>query len=85
MCHPNVILMDIGLPDVDGYQLAERVRATPWGGRTVLIAVTGWGQEDDRRRALSAGFDHHLTKPVSPEAVESLLQSLVPGLHADNP
>ena len=85
MSHPHVILMDIGLPDVDGYQLAERVRAMPWGGRAVLIAVTGWGQADDRRRALSAGFDHHLTKPVSPEAVESLLQSLVPGLHADNP
>jgi signal transduction histidine kinase/ActR/RegA family two-component response regulator len=85
MSHPHVVLMDIGLPDVDGYQLAGRVRATPWGRHAVLIAVTGWGQENDRRRARSAGFDHHLTKPVSPEAVESLLRSLAPGLHADSP
>jgi two-component system CheB/CheR fusion protein len=73
---PHVLLLDIGLPDFDGYQLAKKIRATPWGRGTVLIAVTGWGQEADRRRAFEAGFDQHLTKPIAAETVESLLQSL---------
>jgi two-component system, chemotaxis family, CheB/CheR fusion protein len=73
---PHVLLLDIGLPDFDGYQLARKIRATPWGRGTVLIAVTGWGQEADRRRAFEAGFDQHLTKPIAAETVESLLQSL---------
>jgi PAS domain S-box-containing protein len=73
---PHALLMDIGLPDLNGYQLAQKVRAEPWGRRAVLIAVTGWGQEEDRRRAFEAGFDHHLTKPIAAEEVESLLQSL---------
>jgi PAS domain S-box-containing protein len=74
---PHAVLLDIGLPDVDGYKLAGQVRATRWGRGTVLIAVTGWGQEEDRQRAIAAGFDHHLVKPISAETVESLLQSLV--------
>jgi PAS domain S-box-containing protein len=73
---PHVLLLDIGLPDFDGYQLARKIRATPWGRGTVLIAVTGWGQEADRRRAFEAGFDQHLTKPIAAETVESLIQSL---------
>jgi PAS domain S-box-containing protein len=73
---PHVVLLDIGLPDLDGYQLATKIRATPWGGGIILIAVTGWGQQEDRRRAFEAGFDHHMTKPVAAETVESLLQSL---------
>jgi two-component system, chemotaxis family, CheB/CheR fusion protein len=73
---PHVLLLDIGLPDFDGYQLAATIRAAPWGRATVLIAVTGWGQEEDRRRALEAGCDHHLTKPLAAETLESLLQSL---------
>ena len=73
---PHALLLDIGLPDFDGYQLAKKIRAAPWGGSIVLIALTGWGQEADRRRAFDAGFDHHLTKPIAPETVESLLQSL---------
>jgi two-component system CheB/CheR fusion protein len=73
---PHVLLLDIGLPDLDGYQLAKKIRATPWGRGTVLIAVTGWGQEADRRRAFEAGFDQHLTKPIAAETVESLIQSL---------
>ena len=73
---PHVLLLDIGLPDLDGYQLAKKIRATPWGRGTVLIAVTGWGQEADRRRAFDAGFDQHLTKPIAADTVESLIQSL---------
>jgi PAS domain S-box-containing protein len=75
---PHVLLLDIGLPDLDGYQLARAIRAAPWGRGIVLIAVTGWGQEEDRRRAFEAGCDHHLTKPIAAETVESLLQSLDP-------
>ena len=73
---PHAMLLDIGLPDVDGYKLAAQVRATPWGRSTVLVAVTGWGQEEDRQRAAAAGFDQHLLKPISAETVETLLQSL---------
>jgi CheY-like chemotaxis protein len=77
---PDVILMDIGLPDVNGYDLARQIRATPWGVKADLIAITGWGQEADRDRAFRAGFDHHLTKPISTESLETLLQSLHPDL-----
>jgi PAS domain S-box-containing protein len=73
---PHAMLLDIGLPDVDGYKLAQQVRATPWGRVAVLIAVTGWGQEEDRQRAVAAGFDQHLVKPISADTVEALLQSL---------
>jgi PAS domain S-box-containing protein len=71
---PHALVLDIGLPDVNGYELARSIRAAPWGGGMVLIAVTGWGQGEDRRRALEAGFDHHLTKPIAAETLESLLQ-----------
>src|ERR1700683_3396801 len=73
---PHLFLLDIGLPDLDGYQLARKIRGTSWGRGAVLIAVTGWGQEADRRRAFEAGFDHHLTKPIAAETVESLMQSV---------
>jgi len=73
---PHALLLDIGLPDVDGYQLARQVRSTPWGRSAVLVAVTGWGQEEDRQRAVAAGFDQHLVKPISAETVETLLHSL---------
>lgn len=72
---PHTLLLDIGLPDINGYELARKIRAAPWGQTITLIAVTGWGQEDDRRRAFEAGCDHHLTKPIAPETVESLLQT----------
>jgi signal transduction histidine kinase/CheY-like chemotaxis protein len=71
---PQVAVLDIGLPDFNGYTLAERIRAEPWGRDPVLIAVTGWGQHEDRQRAFAAGFDHHLTKPVSPGSLERLLR-----------
>jgi PAS domain S-box-containing protein len=82
---PHAVLLDIGLPDVNGYELAQKVRAAPWGRSMVLIAVTGWGQEEDRRRAFQAGFDHHLTKPIAPEAVENLLRSLCEALFHGTP
>lgn len=73
---PHAVVLDIGLPDVDGYTLAKKLRTSPWARGAVLIAATGWGQDEDRRRAFEAGVDHHLTKPVAAEAVEAILQSL---------
>jgi CheY-like chemotaxis protein len=68
--------LDIDLPDMSGYQVAAKIRAMSWAATVVLIAVTGWGQDEDKRRAVEAGFDHHMTKPISGEALESLLNSL---------
>ena len=65
--HPQVALIDIGLPDLDGYEVARRLRAGDHNGRAALVALTGYGQAEDRRRTLEAGFDAHLVKPVSPE------------------
>jgi CheY-like chemotaxis protein len=70
---PHLVLLDIGLPKLNGYEVARRIRAHPWGTAMVLVAVTGWGQEDDRTRARCAGFDHHLTKPVNLQAIQALL------------
>ena len=64
--HPDVVLCDIGLPGMDGYGVAGALRHDPATSRTPLIALTGYGREEDRLRALQAGFDHHLTKPVDP-------------------
>jgi two-component system CheB/CheR fusion protein len=69
---PEVVILDIGMPFLNGYDVAERIRHEAWGERMVLIALTGWGQDTDRRRALSAGFNHHLTKPVDPDELEKL-------------
>ena len=71
---PDVGIFDIGMPDLNGYQLAERIRHEAWGKRMTLIALTGWGQESDRREAHLAGFDHHLTKPIDPDTLEGLLE-----------
>jgi CheY-like chemotaxis protein len=60
------------MPDLNGYQVAERIRAEAWGANVKLIAVTGWGQDEDKRAALAAGFDHHLTKPIDPQQLERL-------------
>jgi PAS domain S-box-containing protein len=73
---PDVALLDIGLPDISGYELARALRAAQWSTALHLVAVTGWGQDQDKRRALTAGFDRHLTKPIAPETLESLLQTL---------
>jgi two-component system CheB/CheR fusion protein len=64
---PGVVLLDLGLPDVSGHEVARRLRAQPWATNLRLVAVTGWGQEDDRRKSRDAGFDEHYTKPVDPE------------------
>jgi len=73
---PDVILCDIGLPRISGYDVAAGLRRQPEFQRTVLIALTGYGQDEDRRRAEDAGFNYHLTKPVEPEALAALLDSL---------
>ena len=70
---PEVVLLDIGMPEMDGYEVARRIRTLPGGRGVRLLALTGWGQEEDKRRALEAGFDEHLTKPVEPALLESLL------------
>ena len=70
---PDVILLDIGLPGLSGYDVCRLIRNEPWGVDTMLIALTGWGQDEDRRRAREAGFDHHMTKPVDFDALMGLL------------
>ncbi len=74
----DVCLLDIGMPLQDGKEVARAIRALPGGERPVLIAITGWGQEADRREAIAAGFDHHLTKPVDPEHVLRLIAEAAP-------
>ncbi len=73
---PEVALLDIGLPGISGYEVARRIRALPGGAEAVLVAVTGWGQEEDRRRTREAGFDAHLTKPVDYDNLAALLDKL---------
>jgi signal transduction histidine kinase len=70
---PDVVLLDIGLPQLDGYDTARRMRQQPWGRDALLVAVTGWGQESDLERSREAGFDHHLVKPVAPNMLRALL------------
>ena len=72
---PDFAFLDIGMPRLSGYEVAEAVRAEPWGGEIKLIAVTGWGQPDDKLRAQTAGFDRHLLKPIDPAEVDRLLDS----------
>jgi PAS domain S-box-containing protein len=76
---PDVVLMDIGMPGLTGHEAARLIRAEPWGGQVLLAAVTGWGQDLDRRASQQAGFDRHLVKPVAPEDLEKLLASLQAG------
>ena len=76
---PHVMVLDLGMPKLDGYQVCRRVRERPWGDEVTVIALTGWGQEQDRRRTLEAGFDHHLVKPVDPAFLAKLIDEV------DNP
>jgi len=69
---PNVVLLDVGLPGMNGYEVARRLRAEGLAG-DLLVSVTGYGQEEDRRKAEEAGFDHHLTKPVNPDTLLRLV------------
>jgi CheY-like chemotaxis protein len=71
---PDVMLLDIGLPKLNGYDACRRIREQPWGQDILLIAATGWGQEDDRRQSTEAGFDHHLVKPVEFATLTKLLE-----------
>jgi signal transduction histidine kinase/CheY-like chemotaxis protein len=75
-CAPAVVLLDIGMPEMDGYEVARALRARDAGRGVPLVALTGWGQEDDRRRARAAGFDHHLVKPADIDALRALLATL---------
>jgi len=74
--HPDVILLDIGLPKLNGLDVCRRIREQPWGQRIVMVALTGWGQEDDRRKSQEAGFDHHMVKPLDYNELMKLLASL---------
>lgn len=78
---PDVVLLDIGMPRLNGYAVARAIREQRWGAGMVLVALTGWGQDEDKRRAVEAGFDQHFTKPVNPAALERLIASL----HSDSP
>jgi PAS domain S-box-containing protein len=75
---PEVVLLDIGLPGIDGYEVAAMLRRQPDLEETVLVALTGYGQEADRRKAMSAGFDLHLTKPVNPDQLQQILVEIAP-------
>ncbi|HYM48608.1 MAG TPA: response regulator, partial [Burkholderiaceae bacterium] len=74
---PEMVLLDIGMPKLDGYDAARRIREQPWGAHLVLVALTGRSQDEDRRLSHEAGFDFHLVKPVEPAALEKLL-AIVP-------
>jgi signal transduction histidine kinase/ActR/RegA family two-component response regulator len=71
--HPDVVLLDIGMPELNGYEAAARIRALPHGQHILLLALTGWGQDADRQRAEEAGFDYHLIKPADPGQLERIL------------
>jgi PAS domain S-box-containing protein len=74
--HPDVIVLDLAMPELNGYDAARKIRQQPWGKDVVLIALTGWGQQRDRHRTKEAGFDAHLTKPIKYEAILELLEKL---------
>ena len=73
---PQVVLLDIGLPKLNGYEVAQRIRQQAWGTSMFLVAVTGWGQDEDRRRSEDVGMNLHMVKPVEPSALDRLLAGL---------
>jgi CheY-like chemotaxis protein len=75
---PDAILLDIGMPRLNGYDACEKIRRHPWGADAFIVALTGWGQDEDRNRSRAAGFDRHLVKPVEPATIEKLIQGLPP-------
>jgi PAS domain S-box-containing protein len=75
---PDAVILDIGMPGLDGYETARRIRLEAWGRTVLLIALTGWGQEDDKQRAKMMGFDFHITKPADPKQVERILAEHLP-------
>ena len=78
---PDAVLLDIGLPKLNGYEVCRRLRERPWGEELMIVALTGWGQDEDRQRSLEAGFDTHLVKPVDHDVLMRLLTSR-PSHHA---
>lgn len=70
---PAVVLLDLGMPGMSGYEVAQRARTLPEGKECVLVALTGWGQEDDRRRTREAGFNYHVVKPIDIQDLETIL------------
>ena len=70
---PAMVFLDIGMPGMDGYEVARRMRSHHALGQVVLVALTGWGQDGDRRRSREAGFDRHLVKPVDPATLQEVL------------
>ena len=73
---PDLIFLDIGMPHVDGYEACRQIRRQPWGQAMTVVALTGWGQDEDRRRTTEAGFDMHLVKPIDPPALDSIMLTL---------
>ena len=73
---PDTVLLDIGLPGVSGYEICRKMRAEAWSPNTVIVALSGWGQEDDRRKSKAAGFDAHLVKPVDFDTLAALLATM---------
>jgi PAS domain S-box-containing protein len=73
---PDIVFLDIGMPSLDGHETARRIREQPWGQKVVLVALTGWGQIEDRRKSKAAGFNHHLVKPADPSLVADLIAKL---------
>lgn len=74
---PSAFILDVGMPDLTGYEVARRIRQQTWGRTALLVAVTGWGQDEDKATARAAGFDHHFTKPVNPQQVEEVLAAFL--------
>jgi CheY-like chemotaxis protein len=73
---PDAMLLDLGMPRLNGFEVCKRVRERPWGQSILMIAQTGWGQAQDRARTVEAGFDAHLTKPVAPERLRQVLAGM---------
>jgi CheY-like chemotaxis protein len=76
---PRIAILDIGMPRVNGHEVARRLRTEPWGERMFLIALSGWGRDDDRRKTAAAGFDHHLVKPLDLHELAMLLAPAAAG------
>jgi CheY-like chemotaxis protein len=78
---PDVVLLDLGMPRMDGFEAAAKIRQLPWGKDVTLVALTGWGQDDDKRRTKEVGFDHHLVKPADPVVLKAVLATPRPALN----
>jgi CheY-like chemotaxis protein len=73
--HPDIVLLDLGMPRLDGYATAREIASRPWAADTQIVAVTGWGQDADRKRARAAGFHRHLVKPVDIDALRQVMST----------